>query len=304
MQKALALTGFVGAILFSTAAISQEAVAGEGLFSRTYTTETVPAGHFELEQTIRNRTERAFGTYTAFDFKSEFEYGITDNFQVAFYVNTQYMHAVNAPDDNDPSGDQPGGLGFNSNGWNLSSLSTEFLYRIWSPVSDPVGLAFYIEPEYDFHDIHNGDQEFNSMEMEFRFLVQKNLLEDQLVLAYNMVFEFEYFRYQDGDTPFLGELDWNHELGASYRFASNLYGGLEFRNHNEVGNFYSHDHSVYWAGPVFHYGGPKMWATLGLLWQFSGNPDGYDSAGSYQGDGLFLHSHERYETTLKVGFPF
>jgi hypothetical protein len=289
--KALA----VGSLLFSSSVF-----AGEGLFSRAYTTETVPGGHFELEQTVRWRDQRAFGTYNSLDFRTEFEYGFNDVFQGALYLNTQYLHARGAPDDNDPQGE----TGFYRNQFYFQSVAAEFIYRILSPISDPIGLAFYVEPEISFYDIHNGDQEYNSFSNEYRVLVQKNLMDDTLILVYNLVLETEFFRYGPSNTNYFGELDWNNEIGATYRFAPNWYGGLEFRNHNELGNFYSHDHSVFWAGPAFHYGGPKFWGTLGVLRQFYGNPSGYDSAGSYIGNSLFLHSHEAWETTLKVGMPF
>jgi hypothetical protein len=276
------------------------AYAGEGLFSRAYTTETVPQGHFELEQSARWRDGRAFGTYNSLDFASEFEYGFTDNFQGALYINTQYLHANGAPDDNDPQGE----TGFYRNQFFLQGVAAEFIYRILSPISDPIGLALYYEPEIGFYDMHNGDKEYNSFSNEYRLLLQKNFMGDQLILVYNLVGEIEYFRYSPGDTNFLGELDWNNEIGASYRFAPNWYGGWEIRNHNEFGNFYSHDHSVFWTGPAIHYGGPKWWGTLGILRQFYGDPSGYDSAGSYIGDDLFLHSHEAWETTAKVGIPF
>jgi hypothetical protein len=293
-------------LCFAVLCLSLSAHAGESLFGRAYTTETVPMGHFELEQAVRNRTQRAFGTYSATDFKSEFEYGVTDNFQVAFYVNTELLNANNAPDDNDvPEGDQPGGLGFSRHSFFVQSLSTEFIYRILSPVADPIGLALYYEPEWDFYDMHNGRMENGSLENEFRLLLQKDLLGDRLILVYNLVLELEYFRYGPKETHFMGELDWNNEIGATYRFASNWYAGLEARNHNELGNFWSHDHSVYWAGPVVHYGSANLWATLSVMKQVYGCPSGLDEAGSDQGpSGYFLHSHEMWESTLKVGLPF
>jgi hypothetical protein len=281
-------------------------MAGEGFFSRVYTTETEPQGHFELEQTIRNRSGRAFGTYNATDFSSEFEYGILDNFQVAAYFNYGYIHAVNSPDDNNPgAGDGPGLYdGFSRSGLAFDSFALEFIYRVLSPVSDPIGLAFYVEPEWTFHDIHNGARMYDSTDDEFRILFQKDFLGDQLILAYNVIAEWEYFRYAAGDTQFLGEFDWNNELGLTYRFASNFYAGLEARNHNEIGNFYSHDHSVFWVGPAFHYAQTNYWATLGILRQVYGDPTGVTSNGSYIGENLYLHSHERWEITAKVGFPF
>jgi hypothetical protein len=280
------------------------AFAGESLFSRTYTTETVPAGHYELEQTVRNRYKRSFGSYSAWDFRSEFEYGFTDNFQGAVYLNTEQLNASGAPDDNDFQGS----TGIDRNSFHLTSISLEFIYRVLSPVSDPIGLAFYWEPEWQFYDIHNGDQQFGSSANEFRVLIQKNFLDDTLILSYNMVLELEYFRYSSGatqsDTPYLGELDWNHELGISYRVTDNWYAGWEFRNHNEVGNFWSHDHSVYWTGPVVHYGSQRFWATLGTMREVYGVPSGNDDKGSYMGKNLFLHSHELWETTLKFALAF
>ncbi len=293
-MKSLALLSLLLPIL------SAPAHAGEGLFSRAYTTETVPGGHFELEQTARLRTQRAFGSYTAIDSKSEFEYGITDALQGALYVNSGYVHAVKASDDND----QQGETGFDRNQYSLDSITMEFLYRALSPVSDPIGLAFYIEPGYIFHDFHNGDKEYNGFENEMRVIFQKNFFEDQLILVYNLVAEFEFFRYKPKDALFTGEFDFNNEIGASYRVGSNLYAGLEARNHNEFGNFWSHDHSLVWVGPAIHYGGPKWWGTLGVLKQIYGNPNGPDGQGSFQGNHLFLHSHEEWEITAKIGFPF
>jgi len=291
LKKAFFITSFL---------ICLPLYAGEGLFSRAYTTETVPADHFELEQMVRNRSGRAFGDYTAFDFASEFEYGVTDNFQAAFYLNTGYIDADHAPDDNDPNGE----TGFTNHGFALDSVAMELIYRVLSPIADPIGLAFYFEPEYNFHDIHNGDPEYDSLSNEFRVLIQKNFLGDQLIFVYNLVFEMEYFRYGYGETPFIGELDWNNELGLTYRVMANWYAGLEFRNHNEFGNFWSHDHSLFWAGPAIHYASTGLWATLGVLREVYGDPNGTDSSGSFLGNGLFLHSHEEWETTLKVGVPF
>lgn len=279
--------------------------AGEGLFSRAYTTETVPQGHYEWEQTIRNRSERAYGEYSAFDFKTEYEYGLMDNFQIAFYLNTELLNAEHAPDDNDVThgGDTPDG--FTRNSFFLQSVAMEFIYRLTSPVSSPLGIALYYEPQIDFYDMHNGMKEDGALENEFRVLFQKNFMDDQLILVYNLVFELEYFRYGGRDQAFMGELDWNNEIGATYRVASNWYAGLEARNHNELGNFWSHDHSVYWVGPAVHYAKSNYWATLGSLIEVYGVPSGPDENGSDQGPkGLFLHSHERFETTLKVGFPF
>jgi len=298
MKFTYLLFSFLGMGLFSHTALS-----GEGLFSRVYTTETTPGGHYELEQLVRNRRDRSFGNYSALDFKTEVEYGFTDAFQGAFYLNTGHIAAKNAPDDDDPNG----ATGFSRNSWFLQGFSTEFIYRFTSPVTDPLGFAIYFEPEYDFHDLHNGLQYDRTFEFEMRIILQKNFLDDQLIVAFNTIAELELIRFS-GDDNNKGELDFNNELGATYRFAPNWYGGLEFRNHNELGNFNIHEHSVFWAGPALHYAGEKFWVTLGALYQLAGGGvgihDGFDQNGTFVGDHTFLRSHERWEITSKVAFPF
>jgi hypothetical protein len=292
-------------LLLLNALVAETAHAGEGLFSRVYTTETVPKGHFEIEQTFRDRTLRAYGKYNALDSKTEFEYGVTDQFQVAAYLNTGWISGKGFPEDNDAQGDTPRGM--DRERFGVESVTLEFVYRWLSPITDGIGIAFYNEPEYMFMDMHNGDTYYNSFADEFRVLVQKNWFDDQLIFVYNLVAEFEYYRYTNTfrvAQPFQGELDFNNELGLTYRFAPNFYGGLEARNHNEIGNFWSHDHTIVWAGPAVHYAGQKYWGTLGVLRQVYGVPNGTDSNGSFQGDNLFLHSHEKWEITAKIGLPF
>ncbi len=299
-MKSLTRLAMAGAAALLSLSASP-AIAGEGLFSRLYTTDTTPKGTFEIEQVVREREGRAFGHYDATDFRTELEYGVTDDLQVAGYLNLNRMHATGAPDDDDDLGK----TGFTRHNFTVQSVSAEFIYRVISPYKNKNGwgLAFYLEPAYDFHDLHNGLKYApRTMELEARAIVQKNFLDDRLIIAYNLVLEAETIRFA-GNPDRNSELDWNNELGASYRFKPNWYAGLEFRNHNEYGNFKKHEHSIFWAGPVLHYGGEKFWATLGYLRQFAGSP-GYDDDGDFIGGGLFTRSHEKNEITLKVAFPF
>lgn len=281
-------------------ALAPVAHAGEGLFSRVYTVETVPGGHYEVEEILRHRRDRAFGDYSAFDERTEFEYGITDNLQAALYLNAGYVHAAGAPDDDIIDGSKS----FSQDQGFVQGVSGEFIYRALSPVTDPVGLAFYIEPEIHFYDPHNGRLYDRTFGTEYRVLLQKDFWDDSLILAYNMVVETEFIRFAQ-DENWKSELDWNNELGLTYRFAANWFAGGEYRNHNELNGMQWHEHSVHWVGPVVHYGGPKFWGTLGALVQVYGNPSGTDDTGTpIGGDHLFLRSHERYEFTAKIGIPF
>ena len=270
----------------------------ESLFSRTYTTETMPARQFEIEQVIRNRSGRAYGDYSATDLRTEFEYGITDALQAALYVNYGYLSAGGAPDDDDPAAES----GFTRSRTYLQGFSTELIYRVMSPVLDPIGLAFYFEPEIYFTDPHNGLKYDGTFATEYRVLFQKNFFNDQLILAYNLIAEIEFIRFA-GTPGWRGELDFNNELGLSYRIASNWYGGVELRNHNEFGDFSKHEHSIIWAGPALHYRAARAWGTLGVLYQIFGSPNGATDLGAAVAGNRFLRSHESLETTLKIGFP-
>jgi hypothetical protein len=281
--------------------------AGEGLFSRTYTNDTEPAGHFELEQTIRGRFERAFGTYNAYDSLTEIEYGITNDLQLGLYFNSGLMHAKGAPDDDDPNG----ATGFSRNKVFVQGVAAEFIYRVLNPVKDFIGLNLYVEPEFNFTDLHNGLKYDGTYGFEYKILFQKNFLDDRLIFAYNITLEQEYIRFAQGTFAggektqhYHGELDVNNDFGVSYRVAPNWYAGWEVHNHNEYGDFTSFEHDVWWTGPAVHYAGKKFWATLGALYQIGGHPNGIDENGTFIGNDRFLRSHEQWEVTFKIGIPF
>ena len=50
----------------------------------------LPKGRWEFEQWVTSRWEKEHGTYSVLDFREELEYGLTDDFQIALYLN-QYL---------------------------------------------------------------------------------------------------------------------------------------------------------------------------------------------------------------------
>src|SRR5438309_96531 len=81
--------------------------ASEAFFGYLYTTETTPGGNWEYEQTQTLRSGKARGSYTGLDMRNEFEYGVSGNFQAAFYVNSSYIDARNQYNPDDVSEDLP-----------------------------------------------------------------------------------------------------------------------------------------------------------------------------------------------------
>jgi hypothetical protein len=281
----------------------------EAIFSWTYTTDLTPKGHGEFEQWITMRWEKAHGTYSVIDFREEFEYGVTDNFQLAIYLNHHY---VNANDDipvADPArpkkllpgrfetGGEDVHAGHNPetpfDSYHFESVSLEGIYRLLSPYKDPIGLALYFEPSV-------GDQE---TELEWKILLQKNWLEDRLVWALNVNYELEYEKAEDGYERD-GMFEWF--TGLSYRFVRNCSAGLEFWNHHEFADATVHEHSAYFLGPTIHYGGERWWATLGFLHQLPiGQAFSQDNKEFAAHDGyIFGDEHEKYYVRFRVGINF
>lgn len=297
---------FAAAVLFAVSS----AHAHEAIFSWTYTTDLTPKGHGEFEQWVTTRWEKEHGSYSVVDFREEFEYGVTNNFQLAIYLNHHYVHAnddVPAEDPARPGNRLPGAYetggedvhaGHNPartfDSYHFESVSLEGIYRLLSPYKDPLGLALYFEPSV-------GDQE---TELEWKILLQKNWLEDRLVWALNVNYELEFEREDGGGYERDGMFEWF--TGLSYRFVRNWSAGLEFWNHHEFADATVHEHSAYFTGPTIHYGGERWWTSLGFLHQLPvGQAFSHDNKEFAAHDGyIFGDEHEKYYVRLKVGFNF
>jgi len=72
--------------LVSLAALSLQAKAGNRRFGYSYETTTMSKGAMELESWVTWKTQKASDpNFERFDMRNEFEYGVTDRLQLAFY---------------------------------------------------------------------------------------------------------------------------------------------------------------------------------------------------------------------------
>ena len=285
--------------------------ASEPLFGYMYTTDLLPQGKWEIEQWITDRDGQAQGYYHHFDMKTEVEYGVTDNFQLAFYLNYMYLNAsgnsvrgktegIEIPYDHDSS--QP------YSRFRFDGVSLEAMYRLLSPYVDPIGLAVYLEPEFGGW----------SNALELRLIVQKNFLEDLLVLDANFWVEYERENgsnlVQPGSTEVPDGVPANAthaeiDLGASYRFMSNWSAGLEFRDHNEFAGLSlkrtDQDHTAIFLGPNVHYASQDWFFTFSILRQLGGYGYTEDQVAQTANGRLYGDEHTLLDgIRLKVGFPF
>lgn len=193
---------------------STVAVAGARHFTFVYEAVTSAPGSLDIEDWVTwshtSNPQRA----DEVDFRHEFEFGITENFQASLYVADWFYAA-------DPQ----------HSGFTYSDSALELIYNLTNPVMDPVGLAVYEE-------IRASDRLF---ELESKLIAQKDL--GRLILAYNVTFEavWQGTGWQDRQ----GELQ--QALGASYEISQRVSVGVEmlhefvfpeWRNNERIRNFF------------------------------------------------------------------
>ena len=275
--------------------VSTPVFAGEGLFGWIYTLDLQPKGKYEFEQRAQLNHQQK-GDYDNLKLRTEVEYGLSDNFQIAGYINTNYVNAYR----NDKFGETAGGDIPESadpnkrySNFRFESASVEAIWRITNPVIDPIGVGLYIEPEL-------GPKK---KELEARLLLQKNLIDDRLILASNLIFTTEKDSVISEENP---EKKSHFDLlaGASYRFASNWSAGLEYRYHNDFSGYFfqSQTQHAHFIGPNLHYASEKWWVTAAWRHQLSGTCQ--NQGANECADGYVMDDHGRDEFMLKFGLPF
>jgi len=265
--RALLLAGALGAGV---------AEATDRVFTYTYEPETLPKGAWEFEQwvTWRGGRNKAVGQddYSRWQFREEIEYGVTDNYQLALYVNSQHESF------RDPE------TGGRESRFIWDGVSIENKYMLLNPAEHAVGLALYMEPAIS-------DREF---EFEQKIIIGQR--HGDWKWAVNLVHETEWSLLED-ETEGVFEFT----AGLSRSLGKGWHLGLEVRNHNEIPEYHVWENTALFVGPAVSYQTQRWWATMSILPQvygqnFQGNPD--------QEVHLDLDGHEKINVRLLVGVSF
>jgi hypothetical protein len=287
---AMAVIGFTGA-----------AVAGESPFGWIYTADVHPKGTWEYEHKSFLQQGQSQGQYSYLQNKEEIEYGLTDKLQIGAYFNWSYANSYRNGIDGLTSG--PGVNQYLAatfdpysryRGTRFDSVSFEAIYQVMNPVTDPFGLALYIEPSF-------GPL---TRELEWRIILQKNFLDDRLILAMNILGQHERNVYLDGSIERASPLDLT--FGVSYLVMPNWTIGLETRIHNEFTGYFfnSPDHSAFFAGPVLHYATKDYWWTIAWRHQLPiVNTYNEDQASVVYNGRIYGNEHARDEVMFRLGVP-
>ncbi len=218
--------------------------AAERRFVYSYETTTAPVGMWEYEQWV---TWKSYDDRDRFDFRHEFEYGLTERLQIGLYLaDWRYEDFDNGDSEAD-----------------YKSTGVEFIYQLTDPNKSAFGSALYGE-------MLVGDEKFA---LEGKFLLQKNI--GPLVAIYNLVLEAEW----EGDD--LGSLDedkavWENTFGLSYQVNPNFLVGVEALHEIEFAEWSDAGEHVFYAGPNVSFRKGNVFATVAGLFQVTdvdGEPD-------------------------------
>jgi hypothetical protein len=265
------------AAISAVCAAAPTAIATERFFTYSYEPETMPKAAWEIEQWVtlragRNSTVRQ-ENYNRWEFNTELEYGVTDNYTVSLYVNESYENF------RDPVAHK------STHDLAWDGISIENRYMVLNPATKPVGLALYLEPRYNGTDF----------ELEQKIILGQTHGDWKWALNFTHATEWtKHFDEKEGEVEI--------SAGLTRLIGKHWAVGLEARDHNELPDYRIWENSALYLGPVVSYRRENWWATLTVMPQIWGdtfhneNPDGNRS--------LELEGHERWNARLIVGFSF
>jgi len=228
-------TKIILTITFLMLLISTAASANGRNFTQTYQTGVLPVNDREIEVWSTARLGR--DTYYArFDHRLEFEVGVTENLQTAFYLNFGAVTAETEP-------------GVNSSTFRYSGISNEWKLRLSDPVADAFGFALYGEV----------GAATDELKFEAKLLFDKRI--GNVLLAANLVGEHKMGLGQGAED----ELEVSVIAGAAYFISRNFSLGIEARNKSALPEYEELEYSALWVGPAVSYTAKGWWMALSVL---------------------------------------
>ncbi len=270
------LTSCILTGLLATSALVVPSHADERRFTYTYEPETLPAGAMEFENWVTLGTQRSSAVgqknYNQWDFRQELEYGVSDRYTVALYLNERATSFEDAS------------TGDNESSFDWKGVSLENRFNVLNPAEHAVGLTLYLEGRY------SGEE----AEIEEKLILGQR--HGDWKWAFNLIQGTEW---EDNLRDIEGE------LGASIGLARDLNThwsvGLELRDETLVPDYKEFESTALFLGPVVTYHQEKWWVALTVMPQIYG----WDKDGSADGNShLELVDNEKLNVRLLFGFNF
>jgi opacity protein-like surface antigen len=296
--------------------VSSISHADEKLWVYTKGAETLPKGEVEAKLGFIRRTGKVDSRYQFNDIRAEVEYGVSNRLTVyGELIIFDHNYSTSNPD-LQPYHDTQGGDGGRFNKTQVGGFELGGKYNLLSPYKDPVGLSVGLSWDHRRRYRLDGAA-IRQNAVEISAYLQKNFINNQLVLALSPTIEYET-RHSPGVLE--KEIGLDVAAGISYRVAPNWYLGTEFRHQSdylspldtETGEydpnlkpskfpfkFGSQYQNGNYLGPTVHYATQKWWVTAGLLWQIAGG-GGF----AFNRDGRNWDEHERQHFGLTFSREF
>jgi len=245
-------------------------------FTYVYEPETLPAGAFEVENWVTLRTGRnatvGQQNYQRWDLRQEIEYGVTDWYSAALYLNES------------PESFRDPATGQKESNFSWKGVSLENRFNLLNPATHKIGLTLYLEGRYSGQEA----------ELEEKIIIGQRY--GPWKWAFNLIHETEW---EDHRSKTEGEL--GASLGLARDLGKHWALGLEFLNENLLPEYKSWESSTLSLGPVLSYRREKWWTALTVMPQIYG----WNNRDSQDGNShLELNDHEKLNVRLLFGLNF
>ena len=247
--------------------------AQDRLFTYAYQSGVLNKGQKELEMRNTLRTGKA-DYYSRLDNRTEFEVGLGNKLQTAFYLNlTTQTNTIETATIKSLETE------------NEISFSNEWKLKLMDPVANRFGMALYAEYEI-------GSKEYD---LESKLIIDKQI--NNFTIACNAVYEFEIQAgIENNQKTWTKENKADLNLAFAYTFSPYFHLTLE----NAFQNVFSGTelmHSALYTGPGFSYTQENFWINFTVLPQiisFKGETD----------NSLNLNEFEKVQFRLMFSYAF
>ena len=274
--KSIALIGLIASL-----ASSVSSLASGRYFGYSYQPETSPEGELEFEQWVTVRSGRSRNTtnpadakenYSKMQISSEIEYGVTDRYTTAAYLNfeqTSYREVTTGSD---------------ISKFRFAGISWENRYLVLNPAENPVGMTLYIEPTFA------GDE----IELEQKLIFGNRI--DEWIWAVNLTHETEWEKnLNTTEGTAIVSAGLARSIGKRWTL------GIEARDVTAFPEYEEASYSALFVGPVVSYRNERFWGLLSVMPQIYGTNFGNDTDNNPH---LVLNDLERVNVRLGFGLDF
>jgi len=245
-----------------------DSYSNERKFTYVYQSGVLGKGSKELEIWSTPRIGKINGYFARIDHRVEFEAGLSERLQTAFYLNFRNITSDN-------------GTGVIETDFEFQGISSEWKYQISNPAIDIIGFALYGELGLNTDEV----------ELETKLIFDKKI--KKTTFALNLTVEPEW-ELTAGEANY--ELKFEGNFGISYAFSPFLSAGVEIRNANVHTKYDGWKHSALFGGPVISFSQPSWWAAFTIMPQVAA------FKGKSAGSKLNLDEFEKFESRLIFSF--